>query len=79
MDCQQICRSVDRTQNFVQFLVGAILFEFSSPITRITLTAVISDQVRRDLQESPQLILTKLLATRSMSFECNYVFHNRIH
>lgn len=56
MDCQPICRSVDRTQNFVQFLVGAILFEFSSPITRITLTAVISDQVRRDLQESPQLI-----------------------
>ena len=49
-DCQPICRSVDRTLNFVQFLIGAIISEFSQPVARITFTAIVSDQVRRDLQ-----------------------------
>ena len=50
MDCQPICRSVDRTLNLAQFLIGAVLFEYSQPFSRVSFTAILSDYVRRDLQ-----------------------------
>ena len=52
MDCQPICRSRDKSLNFVQFLIGAVLFDFSQPVARITFTAIISDQVVREHQVS---------------------------
>ena len=51
-DCQPICRSVDRTLNFIQFLIGEALFGFSQPVCRVAFTAILSDQVRKDFQVS---------------------------
>ena len=49
-DCQPICRGIDRTLNFFQFSVGAVILMLSIPIGRESLTAVLSDNVGRELQ-----------------------------
>ena len=61
MDCQPICRSVDRTLTFAQFLIGAILLEFFQPIARVSVTAMLSDQVNRDFQVRSQIWLAFVL------------------
>ena len=51
-DCQPICRSVDRSLNFIQFLTGATVFQFAHPIVRITVVAILSAELTRDLHVS---------------------------
>ena len=48
--CPPICRSVDRTLNFVQYMIGAVIFRISIPIPRIGIMMVISDVVSRQYQ-----------------------------
>ena len=42
-DCNEFCRSELHSLNFVQLLVGVILFSFSFPLVRITMTIMFSD------------------------------------
>jgi len=48
--CPPICRSVDHTLNFVQYMIGAVIFRISIPIPRIGIMMVISDVVSRQYQ-----------------------------
>ena len=48
--CPAICRSVDRTLNFVQFLIGAVIFRLSIVVPTIGIMMVISDAVSRQYQ-----------------------------
>ena len=48
--CPAICRGVGRTLNFVQFTIGAFIFQTSYPISRIAITIVLSDLVSQDYQ-----------------------------
>jgi len=48
--CPPICRSVDHTLNFVQFMVGVVIFRISIPIPDIGIMMVISDVVSQEYQ-----------------------------
>ena len=48
--CQPICRGWDKSLNFYQFSVGAVLYMFTLPIAEVTLPLLISDRVPEDLQ-----------------------------
>ena len=48
--CPAICRSVDRTLNFAQFIIGAIIFRMTISIPRIAIVMVVSDVVSRQYQ-----------------------------
>jgi len=48
--CPPICRSVDRTLNFVQYMTGAVIFRITISIPRIGIMMVISDVVSRQYQ-----------------------------
>ena len=50
VDCPPICRSKDRSLNFVQFYLGALLFAFSLLLTGPAIVAIISSQIRQELQ-----------------------------
>ena len=48
--CPPICRSMDHTLNFVQFMVGVVIFRISIPIPDIGIMMVISDVVSQEYQ-----------------------------
>ena len=48
--CPAICRGVGHTLNFIQFSIGAIIFQISYPISRVAIVMVISDVVSKDYQ-----------------------------
>jgi len=48
--CPPICRSVDHTLNFVQYMIGAVIFRITISIPRIGIMMVISDVVSRQYQ-----------------------------
>ena len=48
--CPPICRSVDHTLNFVQFMVGAVIFRITISIPRIGIMMVLSDVASRQYQ-----------------------------
>jgi len=48
--CPPICRSVDRTLNFVQYMIGAVIFRLAFIIPNIGIMMVISDTVSRQYQ-----------------------------
>ena len=48
--CPPICRSVDRTLNFVQYMIGAVVFRITISIPRIGIMMVLSDVVSRQYQ-----------------------------
>ena len=50
IDCQPICRSVYRTLNFIQFVIGGLWFMFTVPIAEVSLPIVISDSVSQEFQ-----------------------------
>ena len=49
-DCQPICRSAFRSLNFAQFCLGASLLMASIPLGRISISALTSDRVRKEIQ-----------------------------
>ena len=51
-DCQPICRSIERSLNFVQFVLGASLLMVAIPIAWVPIAALISDRVPRSAQVS---------------------------
>ena len=44
-DCQPICRSIDKTLDFIQFCLGAALFMIAVPLARDPMTGIIADTV----------------------------------
>ena len=48
--CPAICRGVGHTLNFIQFIIGAIIFQISYPISRVAIVMVLSDVVSKDYQ-----------------------------
>ena len=49
-DCQPICRSIERSLNFVQFVFGASLLMVAIPIAWVPIVGLISDRVPRKSQ-----------------------------
>ena len=49
-DCRLLCRSVDKTLNFIQFCLGAVLLLISVPSIRVSLVNVTSDYVNKEIQ-----------------------------
>ena len=54
-DCRLLCRSVDKTLNFIQFCLGAVLLLISVPSVRVSLVNVTSDYVNKEIQVSNDL------------------------
>ena len=48
--CPQICRSVRKSLNFVQFSLGAAIFVIAIPISRVVLMILISDNLSQENQ-----------------------------
>jgi len=48
--CPEICHSVPKSLNFVQFCVGAFFFVIAIPLTRIALMVLIADNLHREMQ-----------------------------
>ena len=48
--CPAICRGLGHTISFIQFTIGAIIFQISYPISRVAIVMVISDVVSKDYQ-----------------------------
>ena len=48
--CPPICRSVERSLNFVQFSLGVTVFVMAIPISRVILMILISDNLNRNKQ-----------------------------
>lgn len=48
--CPQICRSVRKSLNFVQFAIGAAIFVIAIPISRVVLMILISDNLSQEQQ-----------------------------
>ena len=51
-DCRLLCRSVDKTLNFVQFWLGALLLLMSVSTVRVSLVIVITHYVNKQVQVS---------------------------
>jgi len=49
-ECPEICHSVPKSLNFVQFCVGAFFFVIAIPLTRIALMVLIADNLHREMQ-----------------------------
>ena len=67
VDCQPICRSIGRTLNFIQFVIGSLWFMFTIPIAEVSLPIVISDAVSQKYQVSLYAVLASQLI-HSFSF-----------
>jgi len=63
-DCRLLCRSVDKTLNFIQFCLGAALLLVSVPSVRVSLVNVITDYVNNEIQVSEELALLSDLRVR---------------
>ena len=48
--CPAICRGVGHTLNFIQFTIGAVIFQISYPVSRVAMMVVLSDVVSKDYQ-----------------------------
>ena len=48
--CPAMCRGIDRTLNFIQFTIGALIYRISYPIPWVANMVVLSDVVSKDYQ-----------------------------
>ena len=48
--CPAICRGVGHTLNFIQFTIGAVIFQMFYPVSRIAIMIVLSDVISKDYQ-----------------------------
>ena len=65
-DCRLLCRSVDKTLNFIQFCLGAALLLISVPSVRVSLVNVITDYVNKQIQVSDEIAL--ISASNTLGF-----------
>jgi len=68
-DCKLLCRSLDKTLNFIQFCLGVILLLISVPSVRVSLVNVITDYVNKQIQASDELALLSGQVVRQYSEE----------
>ena len=48
--CPAICRGIDHTLNFIQYTIGAFIFQSTMSVARVSIMIVISDVVSKDYQ-----------------------------
>ena len=46
--CPAICRAIDHTLNFIQFTIGAFIFQSTMSVARVSIMIMISDVVSKD-------------------------------
>ena len=71
--CPPICRGVDRTLNFVQYMIGAVIFRITISIPRIGIMMVLSDVVSRQYQVGYMYMWQQM--TRSCHFVCAIIWY----